>query len=449
MPSLLPLVLRGAALAATAPSVMYVQDYVIEPPGQPPLPTTPHDCRRQHPAAFVLREKFIRFERDWFTSKPPVWYPGWGLEVGGPLQQTGSKGTFARLRSKGAVSLDCTPFAAELDCHHPAPLKTDDSGGSADDGSRGIRTSMLRWLGMFNENNPSNIAGQDFRKQTQFANLFFHWNMSVLLQTLKYLPRGHSPGLFLSIQNVGVWQVPALKWRNQNATGLTPNWRHALQNVLARVAPYLRAGKISGIFLGDELATKGVPVTNISSVARLIKQTVGDGLVYLNEGTGPFDPMHPKFAGTFGPKISKDIDLLSIDDYCLLRLDVFNTGWPNCSNPVMEVQRVQKFVATHVLNRMSSHHRLLLVPGLFADENVSRSGTIEKQDQLMVSKLNAYFAWATKDNQRIVGVNCWHWSTYPDRKFDVAAMPFYHGVDQLPLVRQRLRQLSREVSGVW
>ena len=60
----------------------------------------------------------------------------------------------------------------------------------------------------------------------------------------------------------------------------------------------------------------------------------------------------------------------------------------------------------------------------------------------MVSKLNAYYAWAAKDHPRIVGLNCWHWSTYADHKFDVAAMPFYNGVDQLPLVQQRLRQLK-------
>ena len=71
----------------------------------------------------------------------------------------------------------------------------------------------------------------------------------------------------------------------------------------------------------------------------------------------------------------------------------------------MEVRHVQQFIAANVVNRMNPLQRLLLVPGLFADENVSRSGTLDQQDQLMVSKLNAYYAWAAKDHPRIVGLN--------------------------------------------
>jgi hypothetical protein len=113
--------------------------------------------------------------------------------------------------------------------------------------------------------------------------------------------------------------------------------------------------------------------------------------VYLNEGTGPFDPAHPTYAGSWGSEIPSCIDLLSIDDYCLRGA---YGSWPTCSagQPADEVARVRGFLAQHVVPRLASprQQRLLVVPGLFMDSNLSRSGTLAQQEQLMIGKLNAY-----------------------------------------------------------
>lgn len=126
--------LQGAALAAKWPSVMYV-DYFeppTAPPGLPPPATTAHDFQQRLAAFLLVRGNFSYFGHGWITTKPPVWYPEWDLDVGtplGPMQQNGS--TFVRRWTMGTVSLDCNSFTAEL-AFRPAaaPLKTDDGGGT-------------------------------------------------------------------------------------------------------------------------------------------------------------------------------------------------------------------------------------------------------------------------------------------------------------------------------
>jgi hypothetical protein len=80
-----------------------------------------------------------------------------------------------------ALSVEArSPRAAKTN-HSSLPLKSDDG------------KFKLRWLGMFNENNPSATAQRDFRKQAQFADLFFHWNISVLLLTAAQTAKGTNP----------------------------------------------------------------------------------------------------------------------------------------------------------------------------------------------------------------------------------------------------------------
>ena len=315
-----------------------------------------------------------------------------------------------------------------------------------EDDEDSVVLTMPRWLGMFNEAEPSNISATAFTAQRSFANLFFHWDLSLLLETRKRL-QPNNPGLFLSMQTWSVWHLPDLKWRNQNETGLKPHWRESLSAGLAQAEPYLRSGVLTGIFMGDELATQGIPFENITSVADAIQLTLAKtgGLVYLNEGIGPFDPQHPKFAGTWGARIPSSIDLFSIDDYCLLRPDKFDTGWPNCSDPTAEAVQVQRFLAEHVKPLMTPRQRLMVVPGLFLDANVSRSGRLTQQEQLMIQKLDAYFKWATRD-ELVVGLNGWHWTTLPDHRHDVQMIPFYWGVDHMKNLQHRLAQIGQLVN---
>jgi hypothetical protein len=116
--------LQGVALAAKAPSVMYV-DYFEPPvaqPGQPQPPTTACDFQQRLAAFLLVRGNYSWFGHGWITSKPPAWYPEWDYDVGvplGPMQQNGS--TFARRWSKGVVSLDCASFTAKFGFRAPPP----------------------------------------------------------------------------------------------------------------------------------------------------------------------------------------------------------------------------------------------------------------------------------------------------------------------------------------
>ena len=180
--------------------------------------------------------------------------------------------------------------------------------------SRG--NANVEYLSMFNENEPVNRTKSHFKAQSSFANLFIYHDIPTLVDAQNTY---NGSKCFLSIQRKGIWKVPASKWRNVNETGLEEDWELALSTVIDEAASHFHSGAISGFFLGDELASRGVPVKNITAVAAAIKSTLHSrnitGLVYLNEGAGPFDPNHAQYAGTWSGSIPPAIDLISVDMY--------------------------------------------------------------------------------------------------------------------------------------
>lgn len=192
------------------------------------------------------------------------------------------------------------------------------------------------------------------------------------------------------------------------------------------------------------LQCSGIPFTNVTAVAdavkRFLNRTAPTALVYINECSTPFDECqkaNPSIA-CWGPIVPASIDVISLDIYHHAGCE----SYINCSIPASEVGTAQAFLKAHVVPRMLPHQRLFVVPGTFGDWNSSRSGPIAAQQDDVVAKLNGYWEWAQSD-PLIVGINCWHWTTIPGLyKRAPGIIPFYYGVDAMPKVVARLKEIG-------
>lgn len=320
------------------------------------------------------------------------------------------------------------------------------------------------WISMFNEHMPTDYMLKAWANQSAFANVYFHGNVSALVEAhRKYGGQG-----FLSIQHSGIWSIPKALWHNQNETGLQPDWHQTLSRILSNAAPLLTSGELSGFFLGDELATRGVPVENVTNVAAAIKSHLRalnntPSLVYLNEGSGPFDPAHTMYLGTWvGKPLPQTIDVISLDIYCDsysplsptrprverkftldAPLEMDHSAIPACKQPEDEPRQARAFIEKNLVPLLESpgSQRLLAVPGLFMDWNTSRSGLLEQQERQVLKKLEAYVEWI-KEDKRLLGLNNWHWTTSTVTPPPSDIVPFYYGVDHMPRVQARLVQVA-------
>lgn len=209
----------------------------------------------------------------------------------------------------------------------------------------------------------------------------------------------------------------------------------------------------------------GIPFRNVTAVADAVRvfldKVAPDALVYINECAGPF-AFCTKANGTLaglecidcseGPKkgdqcwakkIPASIDLISLDMYCSVKDSKMTACQTNgVFDPAAEVRWARPFYETQIKPRLLSHQRLFVIPGTFADWNMTRSAPIEQQQAGIVRKLNAYWAWAQSD-ALIVGLNCWHWSTIPGLYAkSPGIIPFYYGVDHMPKVVARLTEIG-------
>ena len=122
-----------------------------------------------------------------------------------------------------------------------------------------------------------------------------------------------------------LWRFPPERqnrpWGTWN--GLAPNWITSgeLDGWLDQAAPYYKSGKFVAVFLGDKLCQGGIPIENVSAVARHLKNKLGSNVsVHLNEGATPW--WSKKYSGSIWPndgsppgssKLPPSIDVTSID----------------------------------------------------------------------------------------------------------------------------------------
>ena len=289
--------------------------------------------------------------------------------------------------------------------------------------------NVPQFLSMFNPD--FDAAGQH-----SFANLGMSGSLDALVEAYEqYGMRG-----FLSVQHVGVWKAVAAGHHNQNETGLMAGWRVNLTAALTAAVPHLRSGALAGIFLGDERCCSGIPFSNVTSVAAVVRSFL-DGvaphsLVYINECSTPFDDCkkyNPSLS-CWGDTVPDSIDLIS--------LDIYHHAGSSTSDPATEADTAEQFINTHVKPKLQPHQRLFVVPGTFGDWNHSRSGPVLQQQAGIVAKLNAYWSWVQRE-PLIRGINCWHWLTIPNLyKTSPGIIPFYYGVDHMPQVLARLVEIG-------
>ena len=137
------------------------------------------------------------------------------------------------------------------------------------------------------------------------------------------------------------------------------------------------------------------------------------------------------------------IDLFSIDLYA--GGASYLPPYPDPHDPRQEIQMVAKMVVDHMRPRLRAHQKLMLVPGLFGDRNVSRSGTMEDQDDYLVAKLNATVAYA-ESQPDIVGLIPWHWLS-PPKSYAIYSTIFGLGIESFPKLIARLDELGKQISG--
>lgn len=152
----------------------------------------------------------------------------------------------------------------------------------------------------------------------------------------------------------------------------------------------------------------GVPFSNLTSVADAAKaqlQKIGRGSVMTNEGNRPMNDSYRE-EWWYMPKVPASIDIISMDTGYASKMDQLSPG--RIARLATEPSRVEAAYRHMVYPKLSPHQRVMLVPGLFADLNVSRAGPIEAQDYATASMLASFFEWSQRD-PRVVGLNAWPW----------------------------------------
>eukprot|EP01052_Picozoa_sp_SAG31_P042206 SAG31_NODE_6630_length_1944_cov_2.072629_2_plen_236_part_00 len=210
-------------------------------------------------------------------------------------------------------------------------------------------------------------------------------------------------------------------------SGLKPNWEQLLDASIANVKllPGAETATVAW-FLGDELMGEGIPLANLTAVARRIKQQWGfSTFVYTNGELSNFLTTSGQPASASEPcanslrcaagrglpggccmsEVPPEIDFLSFDFYSGPLVDqhgrMRNSTSPfYCPEIAAEADCVGKFLRETVYPKLHQHQRVFVVPGLFG-VNADAS-----TDDALVRKFSKYWELATAD-KRIVGLNPW------------------------------------------
>lgn len=240
-----------------------------------------------------------------------------------------------------------------------------------------------------------------------------------------------------------------------DSSGLLQGWEGALQGALDMAGPALANGSIAGVFLGDELAsTVHIPHTNITAVAiaakaRMAKWRSG-GLIALNEGkwalndtaVGPdAKSPYPRPTPCWLPRIPAAVDLFSFDLYVCSAENQPRKGVHDSEEPRLARQFFEKFVRP----KLSTSTKVVLVPGVFADPDTTRSGSLASQDKVVEAKVQGYADWMRNESHTIVGLSAWKWSN--DKLANGSWNPSYGAIavggESLPRTAALIHKLAR------
>jgi hyaluronoglucosaminidase len=237
---------------------------------------------------------------------------------------------------------------------------------------------------------------------------------------------------------------------------MCPNWRERWRAIHAALKPYIANGTYEGVFLGDELLDSGLPLSNLSSAAKLVRETWPDAVIYVNEGFnvlvsggfngGQYDKNKPHTVANGWVsdnedwKLPAELDVISMDYYCTLRtcrggfpcpvgLDgpgsgpVYDLSYDrNCTALIRGVYN--KYLYTRIPS--SATTRVLLVPAAQASAGRSapcKGFTGHECDNPLNASVDAYdayfsqqaldmWAWAVED-KNVAGFAPFHFADEP------------------------------------
>lgn len=177
--------------------------------------------------------------------------------------------------------------------------------------------------------------------------------------------------------------------------GLAPGWEAAVDDCIKTLIPLAKGngGHIHGVQLGDELVLGSIPRFSLANLTALAAR-FHDGLhphdvfIFTNEGGGAEVPSWPE--------IPAGLDIISVDMY----------GSGACEAAMTQV------IYERIFALLKPHQSVWLIPGLFGAAGAAwptpNVTAMAENDESLVEKLSAYFAWADTE-PRITGVMPWHW----------------------------------------
>ena len=195
---------------------------------------------------------------------------------------------------------------------------------------------------------------------------------------------------------------------NASLQGLTirPDWQEAWANFsTSHVAPMVARGVVTGFMLGDELVWNNITWEQLNATAAAVKASFPDCFVFYNEGGAPLyasrniNHFHAPY-----PHVPAAVDFVSVDDYQPMSIRK-NTEW---------------FYRSFLYPKMLPHHRAWMVPPVFAWINATCD--LACWDTLAVTEAAAYLEWAGRD-ERIVGLDGFHYASYPPHDLGLVSMP--------------------------
>eukprot|EP01052_Picozoa_sp_SAG31_P035112 SAG31_NODE_4196_length_3483_cov_3.221927_4_plen_236_part_00 len=219
--------------------------------------------------------------------------------------------------------------------------------------------------------------------------------------------------------------------RGDGHAGLPPDWGLQLDSFEQILAPFVKNGSATGIFLGDEKICGGVPLNNYTAVLQHLRAAFGQSvLLYGNE-----------CGNTIGhDELPSDLDLFSFDVYNAQN----NDG-------ASEVALARSIAEKIIFPQLAPHQRLLLVPGVYGNTPAAceKAGggadvcSLDAQAAQVVTKLDGFFAWAKAD-ERVAGFNPWHFGHRSTRQ-NSPIHDMEIGAVEMPTVLDKLREIGEYI----
>lgn len=312
------------------------------------------------------------------------------------------------------------------------------SGNSAASGTPSPSKQLgghLRYIATFGDSECNSTAAAE---KAGWANLCIAGSVSnMVVATKRYsLP----PVLSLSDAG-GVWRMPP----KACVGGCKRDWGWLEAAWESRIAQLLTGTRkaelaLAMVFLGDELCCAGVPLRNLTAVARHVRTLVGPRvLLWTNECPYSFagdDRSRPSYMSAVPP----ELDLISFDHY-------------NETSPESEAEETFQLMERYLYPRMANHQRAMLVPGTFgckygphytAGYRKMQCGVpVATQDAAQTVKIMEYYKRAQADT-RVVGLCPWHWFDWP-QFFNSTQPQFGLGAVSFPKLRAALATIGHEI----